>query len=112
MPSLLKNIIAFPQELSEVKQLLHFWSSVSPNDIVDVEPLPGVLCTAARTHVLSEQHDLFTMQHTAGISEFVKLGRIRQRVQLLWRPEDLRDIFIVLRPEKDLRVRRYMLKRI
>ena len=38
LPCFRKNIIAFPQELSEVKQLLNFWTSLSPNDVVNVEP--------------------------------------------------------------------------
>ena len=42
LPSFRKNIIAFPQELSEVKQLLNFWTSLSENDIVNVQPKPGV----------------------------------------------------------------------
>ena len=37
-----KNIIAFPNELSEVKQLLKFWISLSQNDILNVEPPTGV----------------------------------------------------------------------
>ena len=46
LPSFRKNTIAFPQELPEVKQLMNFWTSLSPNDIVNVEPARGVLSFA------------------------------------------------------------------
>ena len=121
LPSFRKNIIAFPQELPEVKQLMNFWTSLSPNDIVNVEPAPGVLGNAKRARIAAVQHDGFDVKYADGASEFVTLDRIRQRVQLPCRPEDLRENFIVLRRrigrteqhlEKDLRVRRNMLKRI
>ena len=121
LPSYRKNIIAFPQELPEVKQLMNFWTSLSPNDVVNVEPVPGVLGHASRARIISVQHDGFRVEYGDGSFEFVTVDRIRQRVQLPWRPEDLRENFIVLRRrigrteqhlEKDLRVRRNMLKRI
>ena len=39
----------------------------------------------------------FDIQYAIGTSELVKLERIRQRVQLPWRPADIQDHFIVLR---------------
>lgn len=121
LPSFRKNIIAFPQELTEVKQLLNFWTSISPSDIVNVEPRSRFLGNAVRARVVAVRPDGFDVQYATGTSEFVKLERIRQRVHLPWRPEDLRDHFIVLRRrigrteqhfKEDLRVRRNLLKRI
>ena len=61
------------------------------------------------------------MQYSNNYKEFVTFDRIRQRVLLPWKPEDLRENFIVLRRrigrteqylEKDLRVRRNLLRTI
>ena len=121
LPLYRKNIIAFPQELSEVKQLLNFWTSLSENDVVNVEPPPGTVGDVKRARIMTVQPSGFDVKYRDYSIEFVKLERIRQRVQLPWRPEDLREHFIVLRRrigrteqhlEKDLRVRRKLLKRI
>lgn len=121
LPSFRKNIIAFPQELSEVKQLLMFWASVSQNDLVNVGPPSGVLGYAKRARILCVKPDGFDFQYATGTFEFIKIERVRQRLQMPWRSEDLRENFIALRRridrakqhfEKDLRVRRNLLKRI
>ena len=77
LPSFRKNIIVFPHELPEVKQLMNFWTSVSPNDIVHVEPVFGVLGTATRERIAAVQHDGLDMKYEKGTSEFVKLYSIR-----------------------------------
>ena len=122
LPAFRKNIIAFPQELSEVKQLLHFWTSVEVGDLVNVHPAagssPGSLVLRAR--VLALQPKGFDVALPDGSQEFVEYARVRQRVRLPWKPQDLHDNFIVLRRRnarreeyvEDLRVRRNLLRRI
>ena len=123
LPAFRKNIIAFPQELAEVKQLLHYWTSVKPNDIVNVLPADGAVGAAARdivrARVVALQDGGFLVELRAS-RVFVPFQRVRQRVVLPWTPQDLRDNFIVLRRRnarrdeyvEDLRVRRNLLRKI
>ena len=46
---------------------------------------------------MNVQNDGFDVKYHDGVSEYVTLERIQQRVQLPWRPEDLRENFIVSR---------------
>ena len=114
-----EDIIAFPQELAEVKQLLSFWTNVREGDVVNVE-LVGAPSTFARCRVVALLLQGFTVEHANGSVEDVPLERVKQRVLLPWKPEDLRDHLIILRRRnaqreeyiEDLRVRRRMLSRV
>ena len=92
----------------------------SPNDIINVEPPLGVLCSFVLARVLSVQHDGFHVQYAIGTYEFDKRVHSSART-VAWRPEDIRDNFIVLRRrvgrteqhlDKHLRVHRNCLKRV
>ena len=116
-----KNIIAFPQELSEAKQLLNFWTTLQENDVVNVSPKAGSIGDMKRGRILHVRNNGFDVMYHDFQQEFVEVERIQQRVKLPWRPEDLREHFIVLRRrlgrsehylEEDLRVRRNLLTRI
>ena len=121
MPAFRKNIIAFPQELAEVKQLLHFWTSLVPNDVVNVAPADDAADAAAqgvvRARVVALRAAGVLVEHVDATREHVNFARVRQRVRLPRKPEDLRDNFIVLRRRnarredyvEDLRVRRNFL---
>ncbi len=122
MPAFRKNIITFPQELAEVKQLLHFWTSLAPNDVVNVAPADdaadAVAQGVARARVVALQAAGVLVEHADATREHVNFARVRQRVRLPRKPQDLRDNFIVLRRRnarredyvEDLRVRRNFLR--
>ena len=74
-----------------------------------------------RARIVTVQPSGFDVQYADHRVEYVAFDRIRQRVLLPWRPEDLRENFIVLRRrigrteqhlEKNLRVRRKLLRQI
>ena len=121
LPSFRKNIIAFPQELPEAKQLFNCWTTLSANDVVNVQPASGSNADVKRARIVSVQNHGFHVEYSDLSRGYVEMERIQQRVKLPWRPEDLRENFIVLRRrigrseehlEKDLRVRRGLLQRI
>ena len=121
LPSFRKNIIAFPQELSEVKQLFNFWTTLSENDIVNVHPLDNSDHKVRQARILSVQNHGFKVEYGDDrTEEYVAMERVQQRVKLPWLPVDLRENLIVLRRrignsdqfDEDLRVRRNMLREI
>ena len=114
---LFRNIISFPQELLEIKQLHHFFSNLSPNDVVN--------CTVAlagdtiprdyRARFLSRTDDGWLVEfHDGGEALEIQTSCISRRVQLPWKPADLRDYLIIFRRRnagkdeyiEDLKVRR------
>ena len=58
-----KHIIAFPQELSEAKQLLNFWTILIENDIVNVSPKPGIVADVKRGRILHVRHHGFDVMY-------------------------------------------------
>ena len=117
LPLFRKNIISFPQELLEIKQLHHFFSNLSPNDVVN--------CTVAlagdtiprdyRARLLSRTDDGWLVEfHDGGEALEIQTSCISRRVQLPWKPADLRDYLIIFRRRnaakdeyiEDLKVRR------
>ena len=118
-----KNIIAFPQGLSEVKQLFHFLTSLQIGDLVNVEAPEGD-SNADRlrgARVTGFTEDGFTVGCGFGNNiANVTFAQVRQRIVLPWGPCDLSSGLIILRRRgtganyfvEDLRVRRNMLRRI
>ena len=108
-----------------MKQLLRFWTSVSAGDLVNVAPADEASDEGApalrRAKVLALKPTGLHVRYGDDFSEeHVPFARIRARICLPWKPEDLRDVFIVLRRRnakkeeyvEDLRVRRNFLRRI
>ena len=90
LPMYRKNIIAFPQELAEVKQMLFFWTNVRVGDVVNVEP-DHADEPVQRCRVTAVLPAGFAVERPDGTAADVPLERVRQRVVLPWKPEDLRD---------------------
>lgn len=87
---------------------------LTENDIVNVSPKPGIVADVKRARILRVRQNGFDVMYHDFEKELVDIERIHQPVKLPWRPEDLRENFIVLRRrlgrsenyiEKDLRVR-------
>ena len=94
------NIIAFPQELHEMKHFLRYWTTLGPDDLVnvsldDVDGASGVE-ELYRGRVLGLQAGGFDVQFQNGEVCFVPFERTRSRAKLPWRPSDLRDVLIIL----------------
>ncbi len=73
-----------------------------------------------RARVVALQAAGVLVEHADATLEHVNFARVRQRARLPWKPEDLRDTFIVLRQRntrredyvEDLRVRRNLLRQL
>ena len=116
-----KNIISFPQHVSELQQHLSFVAGVMEHDIVNVfwdSAAAGMTVEhprLRRARVLEKRPDAFVVRFTADEPAVtVRPHSLRSRFKLPWRPSDLRHSFIVLRRRRgltdqyveDLRVRR------
>ena len=113
-----KNIISFPQRLSELQQHLAFVDSVVENDILNVvtgaATVDGAPRTVQRARVREVRPDGFLVEiyGEQGLREISK-SDVQARVRLPWKPNDLRHALIVLRRRnrnrdeyvEDLRVR-------
>ena len=83
IPTFRKNIIAFPQELSEVKQLFFFLTHLSVGDVVSVV----VGETVRRARVCDFTNEGFFVQFDRELTRRpVSFLQIRQRIVLPWRP--------------------------
>ena len=121
LPLFRKNIISFPQELLDMKQLHHFLSHLSPNDVVN--------CRLARTgESIEREHRARLVSRTddgwladfgdAGELVEIHTSAITRRVQLPWKPSDLRNYLIIFRRRnadkdeyiEDLKVRRALIE--
>lgn len=119
LPVYCKNIIGFPQELAEVKQILSFCTNVRVADIVNVQPADERLALQ-RCRVVALLPTSFRVERPDGTHEVVPLERVQQRVVLPWKPSDLGDNFVILRRLdarredyiEELRVRRNLSQRI
>ena len=131
IPGFKKNIISVPQDVADLKNLQHFFSSLGENDVVNVrvrasdaddEEAPSTLRRARVIRLLPEgiQVQLDDIEGTEPESRVVSLKEIEQRVQVPWKPRDLADNFIVFRRRlgrteeyiEDLRVRKNFVRRI
>ena len=100
--------------------MLSFWTSLRPGDVVNVEFSVGDTFVVERCRVVGVLPVGFLVERADGQRKEVKMEDVKQRVVLPWKPEDLRDNFIVLRRRnarkedyvEDLRVRRDLLRRI
>ena len=102
MPAFRKNIIAFPQELAETKHLLKYWTCVDVGHRVEIVSSDAAAAFSqeggriAKVHAL-QPDGLDVVYDDDGVHERVPFVRVRARVRLPWKPDDLRDVFIVLR---------------
>ena len=95
-----KNIICFPQELLEVKQLQEFFSNVAPHDVVNValNESGSELPLLRRARLLERVENVFLAQIEGfDAPQVVDQQQLRQRVSLPWKPKDLRDHLIIFR---------------
>ena len=127
LPAFHKNIICFPQEVAELRNLRHYFSSLRENDVVNVR-VPGEGNRAAdaegvlrRARVVGMAPKGVRVRVDGMESELeVDMKNVEQRVVLPWRPKDLSDHLIIFRRRHgrkeeyvdDLRVRRKLVSRI
>ena len=115
-----KNIISFPQDLTELKQLQNFFSNLQVHDVVNVILPDDATQTVQRAVVCELTHTHIAVSLPDRRVRDVPLSCVRQRVSLPWQPRDIADHFLVFRRRRgreqeyveDLRVRRAMIKRI
>ena len=132
IPGFKKNIISFPQDITDLKNLRHFFSTLSENDVVNVRVYSnddgaGGKITLRRARVLQLVPGGVKVQLQSDPDEeqteeprLVNFTDIEQRVQVPWKPRDLADNFIVFRRRigkteeyiEDLRVRKNFIRRI
>ena len=116
-PLFRKNIISFPQELLELKQMHHFLSNLAPHDIVNcrLESTTSWPEQTCRGRLLSRTDDGWLVELSESPAPVgIPTHRITQRVQLPWKPSDLRDYLVIFRRRnadkdeyiEDLKVRR------
>ena len=123
MTTFRKNIISFPQELNELKEMLAFMSNLSVNDSVNVRIAlqPEEPATLRRARIREIHASTFLVElGDDGSFHTVQCTDIEQRLKLPWKPQLLRDHLIILRRKnanrddytEDLRVRRAVIKRL
>ena len=112
-----KNIISFPQELLELRQLHEFFSRLELHDTVNIAcpdaTTGATLLRRARLLERTETGFLAKLEDCDTPQEVV-YSQIRQRIRLPWKPSDLRDYLIIFRRRnatkeeyvEDLRTRR------
>ena len=119
LPRFRKNIISFPQHVSDLQQHISFLEGVAINDIVNVT-LPHQTASQCTTRVhrarVREIHPDSFLVEVSGRSSpiLVTHKQLRSRVRLPWKPADLQHALVVLRRRRgasddyveDLRVRR------
>ena len=119
MTAFRKNIISFPQELEDLRQLRTFWTSLEVGDVVNVTMQPGDPPTRAVVRDLRGTEVLLQLSAGSG-HQWVDLQCVAQRIRLPWKPSDLRHHLLIFRRHnsqrecyvEDLRVRRNLVRRI
>ena len=116
-----KNIICFPQHVSDLQQHIDFTNSVAVNDILNIRRYPHLPVTDVRSseviraRVTAIRPTGFQVSVPGETDErLVPPQDVQARVTLPWKPTDLRHALIVLRRRDnnkdfyvdDLRVRR------
>ena len=123
LPSFRKNIISFPQEINELKDIILFRSNLSKGDVVTVVAgLGGEETREHRCRIVNIANgdveiELSDSERTLAT---VSIDDIHRRIKLPWKPQDLRDNLILLRREnatkasfiEDLCVRRDIVRRL
>ena len=71
LPMYRKNIIAFPQELAEVKQMLSFWTSVRVGDVVNVACRDGDASLYSKSNMVRSTPPTAGIGKTRGWSEIL-----------------------------------------
>ena len=129
IPAFHKNIISFPQDINDMKNLAHFFSTLATNDIINVrvsapDGSEGETCprTVRRARVLQLEATgvRVVIENDDVESRTVPLEDIERRVQVPWKPRDLAENLVVFRRRigrtdeyiEDLRVRRNFIRRI
>ena len=115
-----KNIISFPQDLTELKQWRNFLTNLEAHDVVNVILPTDTTNSLTRARVSTWNEETVTVELADKSSVTVPLERIRQRVKLPWKPRDIADHLMVFRRcrgssnefVESLEVRREMIKRI
>ena len=111
LPRFRKNIISFPQHVSDLQQHMSFLASVAVHDIVNVDTARGIV----RARVLEVLPDGFLVRvGDEPEPRHVNQRDVQSRMRLPWKPVDLQHSLIVLRRRRgvsdeyveDLRVRR------
>ena len=122
MTNFRKNIISFPQELNELKQLVALISSLEVGDIVNVrlasESADAEVVHRAKVHAVKAKS--FQVEVASGELHEVGVHQIAERLKLPWKPINLRDYLIILRRRnasrddyvEDLRVRRDYIRKL
>ena len=115
-----KNVISFPQDVSQLRNYQHFLANLAVNDVVNIRrrdmPEGPRKLAAARILNFEMEGIRVEMQGLQGHIEerVVPLTDIEQRMKLPWKPSALGDHFVVFRRRNmkkeeyvdDLRVRR------
>ena len=132
IPGFKKNIISFQQDVADLKNLAHFFSSLGENDIVNVRQRQNDAQDSDNASTLRRARVLQLMPEGVQVEfaddeagycherRVVALEDVEQRVQVPWKPRDLADNFIVFRRRigrsdeyiEDLRVRKNFVRRI
>ena len=113
-----KNIISFPQDVHELRQLQTFWTALECGDIVNVFLDKGP-SRRARVCEIRGQEVLVRTSDTEKPC-WVSRDCVHQRLLLPWKPTDLRQQLIIFRRRDaqrdsyvdDLRVRRNLVRRL
>ena len=94
-----KNIICFPQELLELRQLHEFFSKVAPLDVVTVILKDRSNLPIQRRARLLQRTDTGFLANVDGYEQPLEIAheQIRQRIRLPWKPCDLRDHLVIFR---------------
>ena len=109
-----KNIIAFPQHVSDLQQHVSFVENVHENDVVNVA-LTDNEVENVRARIVRVRPDGVLVEIASSTKlVFVKKSQVRVCIHLPWRPRELQNALIVLRRRsgskdefvEDLRVRR------
>ena len=100
MPFFHKNIICFPQELAQLRELLNFFINLKIKDTVNVhwQPHDKYEKNLYKATVVSIQPEFIRVKiDYNGQQYYVDADKsdIERRVQLPWQPRDLRDALVI-----------------
>ena len=103
MTTFRKNIISFPQHLTELQQLVHFLSNLKAGDIVNVKRNGD----CARAKIMRFVEDKVEVEFSDdAATQVITLQSIEKRVKLPWHPRELHNSHNLPKtPRQDKRVR-------
>ena len=120
MLSFHKNVICFPQVVTELENLQAFWRNLRCYDIVNVCHGDGPVPRKAMVESIDAKTVSVRFEDDGSSARIDPLS-VRQRFRLPWQPKDLHDYLIVFRRQipnrpgeyiEDLRVRRNLVARL